>query len=153
MLCPVRGYGIGAATPSGNPHLLRHLLLFKKDQLSKAPHFTPRLFCVVIGHVCEKARALDWVDGSASASAHTHQCSIASEEIDAPLAPVVRIKNGQRELIELRWGVIPIWAKDTKIAYKTINARAETVATAPALLPGCRTGDRVAFSGADGDRN
>ena len=90
---------------------------------------------------------------SASASAHTHQCSIASEETDAPLAPVVRIKNGQRELIDLRWGVIPICAKDTKIAYKTINARAETVATAPALLPGCRTGDRVAFSGADGDRN
>jgi putative SOS response-associated peptidase YedK len=31
----------------------------------------------------------------------------------------------------LRWGLVPNWAKDAKIAYKTINARAETVDTAP----------------------
>jgi putative SOS response-associated peptidase YedK len=31
----------------------------------------------------------------------------------------------------LRWGLIPHWAKDPKIAYKTINARVETVDTAP----------------------
>jgi len=30
----------------------------------------------------------------------------------------------------LRWGLIPSWAKDPKIAYKTINARVETVDTA-----------------------
>jgi putative SOS response-associated peptidase YedK len=28
---------------------------------------------------------------------------------------------------------VPYWARDPKIAYKTINARAETVATAPAF--------------------
>jgi hypothetical protein len=129
------------------------ILLFKKGQPIKSPHYTPRLFCVVIGHVCEKARALDWVDAIGFRQRPYSPVFITSEEIDAPLAPVVRIKNGQRQLIERRWGVIPICATDTKIAYKTINARAETVATAPALLPGCRTGDRVAFSGADGDRN
>jgi putative SOS response-associated peptidase YedK len=31
----------------------------------------------------------------------------------------------------LRWDLIPNWAKDPKIAYKTINARAETLDTAP----------------------
>jgi putative SOS response-associated peptidase YedK len=31
----------------------------------------------------------------------------------------------------LRWGLIPYWATDSKIAYKTINVRAETVDTAP----------------------
>jgi putative SOS response-associated peptidase YedK len=31
------------------------------------------------------------------------------------------------------WGLIPCWAKDTKIGYKMINARAETVATKPAF--------------------
>jgi putative SOS response-associated peptidase YedK len=31
----------------------------------------------------------------------------------------------------LKWGLIPNWAKDPKIAYKTINARAESVDTAP----------------------
>jgi putative SOS response-associated peptidase YedK len=35
----------------------------------------------------------------------------------------------------LRRGFIPYWAKDAKIAYKTINARSETVATAPSFRP------------------
>ena len=46
-------------------------------------------------------------------------------------APVVRARDGRSECIMLRWGLIPHWAKDPKIAYKTINARSETVATAP----------------------
>ena len=33
----------------------------------------------------------------------------------------------------IRWGLLPSWAKDRKIAYKLINARAETVATASAF--------------------
>lgn len=33
----------------------------------------------------------------------------------------------------LRWGLIPFWAKDAKIAYSTINAMAETVSTKPAF--------------------
>jgi putative SOS response-associated peptidase YedK len=33
----------------------------------------------------------------------------------------------------IRWGLLPSWAKDQKIAWKLINARAETVATAPAF--------------------
>jgi putative SOS response-associated peptidase YedK len=40
-------------------------------------------------------------------------------------------KTKQRSLDPLRWGLIPYWAKDPKIAYKTINARAESVDTAP----------------------
>jgi putative SOS response-associated peptidase YedK len=40
-------------------------------------------------------------------------------------------KTKQRSLDPLRWGLIPFWAKDPKIARKTINARAETVDTAP----------------------
>src|SRR5438128_3601846 len=31
----------------------------------------------------------------------------------------------------LQWGLIPYWTKDPKIAYRTINARAETVDKAP----------------------
>lgn len=49
--------------------------------------------------------------------------------------PVVRLKreNGQREIVLMRWGLIPFWSKDAKIGYSTINAKAETVATAPAF--------------------
>src|SRR6202047_560921 len=40
-------------------------------------------------------------------------------------------KSQQRSLDALQWGLIPYWAKDPKIAYRTINARAETVDKAP----------------------
>ncbi|WP_028390981.1 SOS response-associated peptidase [Bacillus cihuensis] len=33
----------------------------------------------------------------------------------------------------LRWGLIPFWAKDEKISYKMINARAETIAEKPSF--------------------
>jgi putative SOS response-associated peptidase YedK len=39
----------------------------------------------------------------------------------------------KRELAMLHWGLIPFWAKDPKVGYSTINARAETVATKPAF--------------------
>ena len=46
----------------------------------------------------------------------------------------VRIaRDGVRELVPLRWGLIPHWAKDPKTGYSMINARAESVATKPAF--------------------
>jgi putative SOS response-associated peptidase YedK len=42
-------------------------------------------------------------------------------------------KSQQRSLDALQWGLIPFWAKDAKIAYRTINARAETVDKAPSF--------------------
>ncbi len=48
--------------------------------------------------------------------------------------PVVRLNRaGRRKIALLRWGLIPYWSKDAKIAYRTINARADTVATAAAF--------------------
>jgi putative SOS response-associated peptidase YedK len=48
-------------------------------------------------------------------------------------APVVRLRDGERELVNMHWGLIPHWAKDTKIGYKTINARVETVESKPSF--------------------
>lgn len=47
--------------------------------------------------------------------------------------PVVRLgsETGERQLAVMRWGLIPFWSKDSKIAYSTINAKAETVTTSP----------------------
>lgn len=46
---------------------------------------------------------------------------------------VVRLNEDDiRELSLMRWGLIPFWAKDAKIGYSTINAKAETVATSAA---------------------
>jgi putative SOS response-associated peptidase YedK len=47
--------------------------------------------------------------------------------------PVVRLNHdsGKREFALMRWGLVPYWAKDVKVGYTTINARAEEVATKP----------------------
>src|ERR1700722_19480371 len=49
----------------------------------------------------------------------------------APAQDVLAIrlnpKTRQRTLDTLRWGLIPNWAKDPKIAYKNINAKVETI--------------------------
>lgn len=41
--------------------------------------------------------------------------------------------NGQREMVAMRWGFVPRWAKDPAIGQKMINARGETVATSKAF--------------------
>ncbi len=38
-----------------------------------------------------------------------------------------------REMVLLRWGLIPFWAKDPQIGARLINARSETVAEKPAF--------------------
>lgn len=53
----------------------------------------------------------------------------------APSQQVIAIINdgSRNRLGQLRWGLIPPWAKDEKIGYKTINARGETVAEKPSF--------------------
>ena len=47
--------------------------------------------------------------------------------------PVVIITDGKRRLMQCRWGFIPAWAKEEKIGFSMINARAETIAEKPAF--------------------
>ncbi|KQC07275.1 MAG: hypothetical protein APR62_00615 [Smithella sp. SDB] len=47
--------------------------------------------------------------------------------------PVVICHNGINQLVSYRWGMIPSWSKDTSIANKLINARAETVDKKPSF--------------------
>lgn len=49
-------------------------------------------------------------------------------------APVVRAdpETGGRAVAMLKWGLVPFWAKEAKVGYSMINARAETVASKPA---------------------
>jgi putative SOS response-associated peptidase YedK len=51
----------------------------------------------------------------------------------SPASAPTSIKQPRRELTLARWGLIPAWADDPKIASQTINARAETAATKPAF--------------------
>ena len=61
---------------------------------------------------------------------------LGDEEINADYnvaptrdVPIVRVREDERHLDYLRWGLVPRWAKDLRIGSKMINARAETVAT------------------------
>lgn len=67
-------------------------------------------------------------------------------EVPAELAPRYNVAPAQevaavRVLVQgqgrrvqlLHWGLVPSWAKDTKIGYRTINARSESVETKPSF--------------------
>ena len=49
----------------------------------------------------------------------------------APTDPVYAVAEheGMRRVGSFRWGLLPFWAKDRKMAARNINARSETVAT------------------------
>ena len=52
----------------------------------------------------------------------------------APMQTVIVVNDeGTRHLTQMRWGLIPSWAKDPTIGNRMINARAETAATKPAF--------------------
>jgi putative SOS response-associated peptidase YedK len=62
----------------------------------------------------------------------------------APSQPVAVVRiaperaEPRRELVWLRWGLIPSWAKDPAIGNRMINARAETAADKPAYRSAMR---------------
>jgi len=45
----------------------------------------------------------------------------------------VVLNNRVKQLVAMRWGLVPFWATDPKIASKHINARAETLTVKPAF--------------------
>ena len=49
--------------------------------------------------------------------------------------PIVRYddKAGGRSLDVMRWGLVPFWAKDIKVGFANINAKAEGIETKPAF--------------------
>jgi putative SOS response-associated peptidase YedK len=51
------------------------------------------------------------------------------------LLPVVRFdaKAGERSIDLLRWGLVPYWAKDLKVGFANINAKAEGIESKPAF--------------------
>ena len=52
----------------------------------------------------------------------------------APLRKIpVVVQREKVQLTEMRWGLVPSWAKNPKIANRLINARAETAATKPSF--------------------
>jgi putative SOS response-associated peptidase YedK len=59
---------------------------------------------------------------------YQHRFNLAPQQ----RALIIRERDGVREAVMAKWGLLPHWAKDTKIAFKMINARAETLTEKPA---------------------
>jgi len=60
----------------------------------------------------------------------THPPELAPRYNIAPSTevPIVRVNaEGRRELVLVRWGLVPRWARDSTIGPKLINARGETI--------------------------
>ena len=57
----------------------------------------------------------------------------------APLPSVIVVNDtGQRQIVTMRWGLIPSWAKDPSVASGMFNARSETASTKPAFADALR---------------
>jgi putative SOS response-associated peptidase YedK len=90
--------------------------------------------CGRYGRRADKQRIAEWMQ--------THNAEVFDDSYLVPsynvapqtFQPVVRLSpdTGERELTVMRWGLIPFWSKDSKMAFNTINAKAETIATSPA---------------------
>lgn len=48
------------------------------------------------------------------------------------MLPVIRQTEKGKVLEGMKWGLVPMWAKDIRIGYKMINARSETIFEKPA---------------------
>jgi putative SOS response-associated peptidase YedK len=44
-------------------------------------------------------------------------------------------EQGEREARLMRWGLVPVWAKDLKVGYRMINAKAENLESSRAYSP------------------
>ena len=60
----------------------------------------------------------------------------------APMLVAIRSVDGKRTPKMMRWGLLPHWAKDEKIAYSSFNARAEEFTTKPAFRDAWKRGQR-----------
>jgi putative SOS response-associated peptidase YedK len=55
---------------------------------------------------------------------------------------VLERERGERQIATMRWGLIPSWSRDAKMAYSTFNARAEGIDTKPAFRDAWRQARR-----------
>ena len=59
-----------------------------------------------------------------------------------PVLVAVLSEDGKRMPQQMRWGLVPWWAKDVKVGFSSINARAETVDKTPAFRDAWKRGQR-----------
>src|SRR5579862_7078733 len=59
-------------------------------------------------------------------------------------SPVIRrAADGEREVVPMRWSIIPPWEKKPTVPYATINARQEDILQRPSYRAPFRNGQRI----------
>jgi putative SOS response-associated peptidase YedK len=69
-------------------------------------------------------------------------CRPRGDVTPGTLVPTITSRWGKRTLEWMRWGLIPRWASDTKIGYRSFAVRADLVATAPRFCDAWMRGQR-----------
>ena len=88
--------------------------------------------CGRYGRRADKQRIAEWTQARNTNVFDETYLAPSYNVAPTDFQPIVRLDHdGQRELTVMRWGLIPYWAKDSKIGFSTINAKSETVTTSP----------------------
>jgi putative SOS response-associated peptidase YedK len=92
--------------------------------------------------VCGRFTLFDTASSLAEAFGVADVPSLAPRYNIAPSQAVAAVRTppsgGAREIVLLRWGLIPSWAKDPSLGDRMINARAETAGGKPAFRSAIR---------------
>src|SRR5690242_7160589 len=59
--------------------------------------------------------------------------SVAPTQLIGAVREVERDGRRERELVALKWGLVPYWAEEPSVGARMINARSETAATSAAF--------------------
>lgn len=86
----------------------------------------------------DPAWVAQWLEQLVSVTGGEARFNIAPSQA----VPVFVAVDGEPVARMMRWGLVPSWARDPKIAWHTINARAETVAEKPAFRGAWRASQR-----------
>lgn len=73
---------------------------------------------------------------------HIREAEEAPRYNVAPTTNILAVRqgrDGERELVRLKWGLVPHWSVEPKTSYSTANAKAETVDTKPAFRSAFRS--------------
>jgi len=88
--------------------------------------------CGRYGRRADKQRIAEWMQARNTNVFDETYLAPSYNVAPTDFQPIVRLdRDGQRELTVMRWGLVPYWAKDSKIGFSTINAKSETVTTSP----------------------
>lgn len=80
-------------------------------------------FTLTVHHIAEAAEALSAIVDEALVDSYRPRYNVAPGDRHW----ILRSREGRREILPADWGLINHWSKDPSVAFKQINARAETL--------------------------